>query len=784
MKNLKKKLTPFFKKAWPLLSIVIVVVVFFWKFFIHNLIPLPGDFVVGVYYPWLDYKWGYSVGVPVKNPITADVPSFIFPMQTFAVDIIKSGRLPLWNPLILMGTPLLANFQSAPFSITNLLYFFTDKLTAWGLQIVLQHFLAAIFTYLLLRYWKVSKHGSVLGGIIFAFSGFNVIWSEWNGHALSAAFIPLAILLEDKWLTEGKVKNALLFSAAICLQVLSGYPQVVFYTVMATILLGLVRLFEYSDKTILFRVFGLGIFALLGFGLSAFQILPGAELLKNSQRVIEPHPFEWAFLPWQKIITFISSDFFGNHSTNNYWGLQDYTSNTGFVGIVGAVMALSASFLVKKNREVLFSLSVATMALVLAFPTPLSVFLWKSGFLGLNAAAAHRSLVIFNLGISLLSGFGYDRLRVKNNFKNLFVSCLIPLTIIIGFGIYAFLLKDKVVHGQSIFPIGLRNLLLPLFVLSLTTFIVLFKNKWRPILLFLAILELFYFGWKFMPFSSRNISFPTTPVIDFLTNQKKPFRVDGNKIIPMNMLMAYGLESPEGYDAVYIKNSSKFISALNDGSGETKFSGRYGSIDRYDSRLLNLINTEYFLVLKVDKTGSPSPDGSIPIIYQNPKFIKVFEDKSVAVLQNKDALPRAFVVYDWEVNTDDKEVLNRLLDPEFPISKKIILSDVVNINPDVSDPNIKKTVTYNWYGSQGAEIQVDTSKDGLLFVSDAFYPDWKVWVDGKPSKIYRADFTFRAVYVPKGEHTVLFSYEPKSFNNGVTIAVFSLIALGGLLLLY
>jgi len=177
------------KKFWPYFSIAFVVILFFWKFFVKGLIPFPGDFVVGVYYPWLDYKWGYDVGVPVKNPIMADVPSFIYPMQTYAVETLKKGQLPLWNPLILGGVPLLANFQSAPFSPTNFIYFIFDKVTAWGIQVILQHFLAALFAYFLLRHWKVSKLGSVFGGIVYAFSGYNLIWSQWNGHALTASFI-------------------------------------------------------------------------------------------------------------------------------------------------------------------------------------------------------------------------------------------------------------------------------------------------------------------------------------------------------------------------------------------------------------------------------------------------------------------------------------------------------------------------------------------------------------------------------------------------------------------
>lgn len=231
-----------FKKSLPILLIVGIVVTFFWKVVFKNQVPIPGDFVVGVYYPWLDYKWGFPTGVPVKNPITTDVVSFTYPMQTYAVDLMKKGQWPLWNPYILAGTPLLANFQSAPFSPTNFLYFLTDKLSAWSIQIVLQHILAAVFTYLLLRYWKVSRKGAVLGGVIFAFSGFNLIWSQWNGHALAAAFIPLLLLFESRFFDKKSIFSGIGISVILALQILSGYPQVVLYILVAMGLLWIIKI--------------------------------------------------------------------------------------------------------------------------------------------------------------------------------------------------------------------------------------------------------------------------------------------------------------------------------------------------------------------------------------------------------------------------------------------------------------------------------------------------------------------------------------------------------------
>jgi len=109
-------------RFWPLLTILTVWLILFSPVFLKKLLPIPADIICGVYYPWLDYKWGYSVGVPVKNPLISDIPSILYPWRSFVVDELKAGRWPLWNPFYFIGMPLLANFQSAVFSYVNIFF--------------------------------------------------------------------------------------------------------------------------------------------------------------------------------------------------------------------------------------------------------------------------------------------------------------------------------------------------------------------------------------------------------------------------------------------------------------------------------------------------------------------------------------------------------------------------------------------------------------------------------------------------------------------------------------
>jgi hypothetical protein len=202
---LKRRFPKSLVKYWPIVAILAALVIFFYPVFFKKLVPIPGDFIVGTYFPWLDYKWGYSVGVPVKNPVTSDVVSIIYPLRSYAIDILKTGKLPLWNPFMFTGIPLLGDFQVGVFSPTVFFYFILPKVWAWTAQIIFQPALAIISCYLLLRNWGLRKIESLFAGLFFAFSSFNIVWMEWNTSTLAAAFIPLIFLCFDKFIRTGRL---------------------------------------------------------------------------------------------------------------------------------------------------------------------------------------------------------------------------------------------------------------------------------------------------------------------------------------------------------------------------------------------------------------------------------------------------------------------------------------------------------------------------------------------------------------------------------------------------
>jgi uncharacterized membrane protein YfhO len=68
-------------------------------------------------------------------------------------------------------------------------------------------------------------------------------------------------------------------------------------------------------------------------------------------------------------------------------------------------------------------------------------------------------------------------------------------------------------------------------------------------------------------------------------------------------------------------------------------------------------------------------------------------------------------------------------------------------------------------------VRVQADADGYLVVADVWYPGWTATVDGQTTSVLRANYLFRAVSIPAGEHEVTFVYRPLSFYLGATISL-------------
>jgi hypothetical protein len=161
-------------------------------------------------------------------------------------------------------------------------------------------------------------------------------------------------------------------------------------------------------------------------------------------------------------------------------------------------------------------------------------------------------------------------------------------------------------------------------------------------------------------------------------------------------------------------------------------------------------------------------------------FALAYLSDTVAIWENRDALPRAFIVHEATV-ADDDAAFARLRDPEFDPAREVLLNEGVELR-DVSPA--RDLVEITKYQPERVEIKATTDQPGYLVLADSWYPGWNAFVDGRPAPIHRANVIFRAVRVEAGTLDIVFEYRPTSFVLGALISALSLLIVFGISIWY
>jgi hypothetical protein len=157
----------------------------------------------------------------------------------------------------------------------------------------------------------------------------------------------------------------------------------------------------------------------------------------------------------------------------------------------------------------------------------------------------------------------------------------------------------------------------------------------------------------------------------------------------------------------------------------------------------------------------------------------VYRSEDVAIFQNNDVLPRVFMAYNARAVPDDAETLSILGSREFDPRSQVLLAAGQAAATQAPTQGTER-VELRTYDSQQVVVSVQAPAAGYLVLTDAWYPGWRVRVDGQEAPLLRADLIFRAVYLEAGEHTVEFTYAPASFRTGLLLSGAALVLVLGL----
>lgn len=757
-------------KWWPYLLLAGVALIFFYKTIFFGLLPFPGDLLLSEYNPWRQASYGgYHPGAIPSKVQYFDVLRELYPWKWLAIDEIKHGRLPLWNPYNFSGTPLLANYQSAILYPLNFLYFLLPFDIAWAVLVVIQPLLGSIFFFLFATTIGNSPWGAILGAIAFNYGSFANVWMEFNTVWQTILWLPLILWCIEK-------RRTMLLAFAIFASATAGHPQDFLYVFGFSVLYAVARIFLRSHLAELqgatLRVF-MGFFA--GLGLAAPQILPTIELFRASARV--PHDYQFVIEkmlipPWQLIKMFVP-DFFGNPATKTYFLQDTYVSNIISIGLIGVMLSITALVSRSSSWHRKFFLWTGIGVLLLTVRTPLTELLYRYPIPILSTGSPSRILSLLAISLAVLAGLGWD--TVSKNTKNFLRTAGIVVIILIAAWIGALTLNPSTSQRAMLFAsLVFAGVLMAIFFIP---------QRLRSLaVMAVLMMELAFAFLKFNPFVPRSFVFPPHPLWDFLTsrNSTNRFWGYGTAQIPSNISTLYRIGSPDGIDPLNLKTYNQFVQMSHRGTLAREFTRStrsdafvapgFGENDLPQNnarlRVLDVLGVRY--VIDRDENASTA------VTFPPNRFQPVWKNSGWTVFENTKAAPRYFLTHDVIPYSSMEEFEKIFSSPQFNPAQSVLVA--TNDKPSALLPDPTKEVRLATYTPAAITFQTKTSNPQLLYLSDSDDGNWSASVDGVKSRIIRANWAFRAVLVPEGTHTVEFWYLPSSFIwgalvSGVTLAV-------------
>lgn len=530
-------------------------------------------------------------------------------------------------------------------------------------------------------------------------------------------------------------------------------------------------------------------------------------------------------------IRMILPDFYGNPVAENYWlraveGPLPHPNDLGFIGyggIIPLILAVAA-ILFCRRREVLFFAGLGAVALLLAFSPHVYTLYYKALPFARFSSELHRLQFPFLFALAVLAGFGFREIAGRRPLAGRFKGPALYLTgILAALPLLAALLQwggphyldfaaEKMMRVEG--DIG-RNLMLvpPLAVEYLSgNHQAWLNHEWAGmgrLLLFAGLGSLLLLaalclgrraalaagvaiillatadGWIFArqyhtPQRAETV-FAPHPLLDRLRSGDEPFRIARlarQYFLPSNSGLPYGIEDIAGVNALMPARYGGIFETIDpslfpDGRRITPF--RDPAV--LSLPIWDLLGVRYILVgstfepEKVVETAKSLPTASDPPA--PPRWKVVWRERShppfgsPSLLENRNALPRAFLSHTYEVSDRPADILRRICSPLFTPAGPVFLEETPPFPSGAESVLPGDECRIVRHDNSAITLKTRSSQASLLFLSENDYPGWVAEVDGAATPILQANYAFRAIPLPEGEHDVVFRYSAPPFRKGL-----------------
>lgn len=758
--------------------------------------------------PWAATKPASVPGLGTNFEL-ADSADVFQPMLQYTRSQLPS--VPLWNPYLMAGRPLLADGQSAVFSLFSLPSYVVPFWKSLAVASILKLFLGALGVYVLARVLGFEFGGALLSGLVFAFGTFFVVWLAWPLSSVYAYIGWTLALTELVVRRPGRLPVAGL-AAVIGLQYLGGHPESSFHLMFVTVVFFIFRALLRYGRSLhaLWRpVVAFAIALVAGAGLAALVLIPFVEFLLHSADLGRRSSSAAGYWPRK---------YLGALFLHDYWGRPTQVDLEAFMQVRGwyagaATLMLAGTALIARRsaqRIALVVFALFCVCMVVGIPP---VFGFVSSLPGFSAAHNERLLIYFLLCLALLAGYGLDDLAravtvprrglVLGACAGLFVVPFVWLVLAgtlnlseLGAGLkvaWGFVhpplpppgvsaegsVTGAIVRDSSLeiwLPLAGAALALIAARLGYLGSRRLRADVFVALIVLLVAADLFRANMGFNPAIPTSTAVPpTTGAIRYLQSQR-PNRFIGvstaqlSQPLPDDMAMHFGLYDARGYDFPVEKRfDALWRQYVAPGVGDFTQPEEFAEATPTSLRALDLLSVSDLLVGPLQAKVTPLRAAGLRVAYRGNDGV---------VYANDRALPRVFVVDRQHTVNGDDAALRAVMAPDFDRRAIAVTeSPIPGLPQATSGAPATGSARLASYKAQRVVIRAIASQRSLVILTDNYYPGWQVTVDGHPAKIERVDYLLRGVAIGPGSHTIVYTYKPASWTAGWIISLGTALAL-------
>jgi hypothetical protein len=761
------------------------------------------------------------------------------PWRLYAWEVLLAGHLPLWNPLSGMGAPLIGNYQSGFFYPPNWIYFILAALggapvLAWGqsLLVTFHLILAGLGMARLVRWLGLDEFSQTISGLAFCLSGYLIARAGFLSINAAVSWMPWIMLAVGKMAIEAPQKKPgllpahrliFLVSILIALQLLSGHAQTSWYTLILAFLWGSFWVLfpavtkntrgpddsaanrRWHDRlSCLGQIwFYLGISTLLAAALAAIQLLPTAEYLLQSQRssaVDYEYGMTYSFWPW-RLLTLLAPDIFGNPANGNYWGYANYWEDAIYIGLLPLLLAVNASWsgardlfsLVKKRNRllitqtpfILFLVSVILLSFILALGKNTPIFTWLYYHVPTFAMfdAPTRFTLWAEFCLAVLAGIG-AQLWQRPTGRSLYWTRLgVAGAVAVGLGaaLASFLFKDikptfiqsTALAGMWAAGAGILSLISPRGVgdQQATSRVMDFLgNHWAWLVCLFIIADLWLADRGLNPGIDASVFKQQNSINADLPASLRDGRIylpgPDEKYLKFSRFFRFASFQPLNGSQDWVNLRRTILPDLN-------LLDRIPSANNFDP----LIPSRYARWMEALNNAEP-PSIELMLNLMGVKIVeRMDETQPLGIkLTPRLSFPRIRWVACARSAQDEEDAWSQVLGMGWNPANEVILEDATFPEQAACSDTSTPALQIITDDVNRLIIRYQAEKDGYLVVADTWYPGWVGKLDKKTVPILHANYLFRAIVLPAGEHEVTMVYQPISFYAGVVITCLTLIA--------